>query len=145
MDQIRYDKSGVWIAPVDVLLCLLGVITAQPDCGGKTNQTAENNGTWVTDANYIWVGQKAKIVSVQAYSSYLHNLGFFPKPLNKSCYELPVAPNVPYLLRLWFEVGNYTGFKQLPISIAFSIETLVMVAMVNGTISKQEPIYYEEI
>jgi len=70
----------------------------------KTNHTEENNITWVTDADYIDVGQSADIgdASELAFGSYLHTLRFFPKPLNKSCYELSVAPNVRYLLRLWF-------------------------------------------
>jgi hypothetical protein len=46
---------------------------------------------------------------------------------------------------LWFAVGNYSGFKQLP-SFAFSIETLGMLAMGNVTISKREkPVYNETI
>jgi hypothetical protein len=78
------------------------------DCGGKANHTDENNITWVTDANYIDVGQTGEIGdAIQLGSgSYLHTLRFFPKPLNKSCYQLPVTPDVPYLLRLWFAVGN---------------------------------------
>ena len=115
------------------------------DCGGKTNQTRENNIKWVTDANYIDVGQTGEIGNASASGSYLHTLRVFPKPLNKSCYQLPVLPNVPYLLRLWFAVGNYSGFKQLP-SFALSIETLGMLAMGKVTISnREEPVYNETI
>jgi len=150
MDKISYGKWGGWIALLSLLLSLLPLVTAQPgflsiDCGGKTNQTRENNVRWVTDANYIDVGQTGEIGNASASGSYLHTLRVFPKPLNKSCYQLPVLPNVPYLLRLWFAVGNYSGFKQLP-SFAFSIETLDMLAMGNVTISKREkPVYNETI
>jgi hypothetical protein len=137
MDNIHHGKGGGWIAPVGVLLCLMAVITAQPgfltiSCGGKTNYT-ENNITWVTDAGYIDVGETADIgnATKRAYGSYLHHLRLFPKPLNKSCYQLPVAPDVPYLVRLWFAVGNYNGFKQFP-SFAFSIETPGLLAMISS-------------
>jgi hypothetical protein len=104
-------------------------------CGGKTNYTDENNITWVTDADYIDVGETADIgnVTEQALGSPLDSLRFFPKPLNKSCYTLPVPSNVPYLLRLWFLIGNYSGFQTLP-SFAYSFETVDMLAMDNITL-----------
>jgi hypothetical protein len=114
-------------------------------CGGKTNYT-ENNRTWVTDADYINVGETADIgnASQGPYGSYLHHLRLFPKPLNKSCYQLPVAPDVPHLLRLWFAVGNYSGFKQLP-SFQLSIETLGMLARINQTTQDADAHYTERI
>jgi hypothetical protein len=114
-------------------------------CGGKRNHTAENKIIWVTDANYIEVGETADIgdSTEEAYGSSLQTLRFFPKPLNKSCYQLPVTPDVPYLLRLWFAVGNYTGFQMLP-SFAFSIETVDMLYVENVT-AVESPLYYEYI
>lgn len=83
------------------------------DWGGQTNYSAENNIQWVTDVNYIDVGETAYTgdATQQAYDSSVHSLWFFPNPLKKSCYQLPVIPNVPYLLRLWFAIRNYTGFQ----------------------------------
>eukprot|EP00253_Pinus_taeda_P005299 PITA_05299 len=149
LDKIPYGKWGVWIMSVGMLLTLLPLMTAQPgflsiDCGGKTNRTGENNIMWVTDDNYINVGHRGEIGNASAYGSYLHTLRVFPKPLNKSCYQLPVVPGVPYLLRLWFAVGNYSGFKKLP-SFAFSIETEGMLAMGNVAVSDKYAFYNETI
>jgi len=115
-------------------------------CGGKSNHTAENNITWVTDANYIEVGETADIgdLTEEAYGSSLQTLRFFPKPLNKSCYQLPVTPDVPYLLRLWFALGNYTGFQKLP-SFSFSIETVDMLYVESVATAYESPLYSEKI
>eukprot|EP00253_Pinus_taeda_P031601 PITA_31601 len=136
MDKLSYGKWGGWIATVGVLLCLLGAITAQPgflsiSCGGKTNATAENNITWVTDAHYIDVGESADIGDVSELGSLLHTMRYFPKPLNKSCYQLPVAPDVPHLLRLWFYAGNFSVYADSSSDFAFSIETEDMLASRN--------------
>eukprot|EP00253_Pinus_taeda_P008326 PITA_08326 len=151
MGKIHHDKRGCWnMAPVGVLLCLMPVISAQPgflsiSCGGRTNYT-EDNIAWVTDAPYIDIGETADIgnASQGAYGSYLHHLRLFPKPLNKSCYQLPVSPNVPYLLRLWFAVGNYDGFTELP-SFSFSIETPGLLAVVQRTTRDVDAHYNERI
>lgn len=151
MKEIHDGKWYSWIVSVGVLLRFLALIAAQPgflgiDCGSKTNHTDRNNITWVNDTNYIHVGKTGDIedTSQQAYGSVLHNLRFFPKPLNKSCYQLPVAPSVPYLLRPWFAIGNYSGFQQLPISFRYSIETLGSLAFRNITITDKSPVYREE-
>lgn len=78
------------------------------------------------------------------YGAHLTSLRFFPKPLNKSCYHLPVDPHVPYLLRLTFAVGNYSGYQQIP-SFAFSFETKGTLYMRNITIIDIDPIYSEII
>eukprot|EP00253_Pinus_taeda_P025369 PITA_25369 len=148
MDKICYGKWTAWIAPVlMLLLSLFYVITAQPDflsisCGAKTNHTADNNITWITDAHYIDVGQSEDDIgdlSEQAYGSYLHSFRYFPEPLNKSCYQLPVAPDVPYLLRLWFPPREKAQF------FTFSIETVDMMAQRNVTLDLVIPILYEFI
>jgi hypothetical protein len=149
MANIRYGKWGCWIHPVGVLLSLFALITAEPPgflsiiCGGKTNYTDENNITWVPDADYIDVGETADIGNVNAFGSPLDSLRFFPKPLDKSCYQLPVPSNVPYLLRLWFFIGNYSGFQTLP-SFTFSVETVDMLAMRNITVT-DDGVYGERI
>lgn len=153
--KIRYGKWGSWIAQVGVFFSLLVVIAAQRpgflsiSCGGKENYTAKNGIEWVTDADYIDVGQTGDIGDGYAdgfhsYGSYLHTLRFFKKPLKKSCYKLPVTPDVPYLLRLWFALGNYTGIPTLP-SFCLSIETLGMLRVINVTITKRSPVYYTRI
>eukprot|EP00253_Pinus_taeda_P017961 PITA_17961 len=152
MDKLSYGKWGGWIATVGVLLCLLGAITAQPgflsiSCGAKTNQTGENNITWIPDAHYIDVGQSADIGNVtseEAYGFYLHRMRYFPKPLNKSCYQLPVAPDVPHLLRLWFYAGNFSGYADPSPYFAFSIETEDMLASRNVSVN-DVPSFYEHI
>eukprot|EP00253_Pinus_taeda_P009510 PITA_09510 len=149
MDKICQGKWSGWMALVGVLLNLLPLMTAQTgflsiDCGGKTNRTGETNIMWVTDDNYINVGHRGEIGNASAYGSYLHTLRVFPKPLNKSCYQLPVVADVPYLLRLWFAVGNYSGFKKLP-SFAFSIETEGMLAMGNVAVTDKYEFYNETI
>jgi len=149
MDKIRYVKWGNWIAPFGVLLSLLAVISAQPgflsiSCGGKTNHTAENNIRWVTDADYINVGQTEDTGDASASGSYFHTLRYFPLPLKKSCYKLPVTPDVPHLLRLWFVIGVYNGFGNSP-SFQFSIETLGMLHVRNVTTIDRESVYYSRI
>jgi hypothetical protein len=94
------------------------------DCGGKTNG---ENLTWVSDTNYIDVGQTVDTGNL-SLPSYMQNLRSFPKPLNKSCYKLPVTPNVRYLLTVW-----YAGFINLT-SFTVSIETRGMLAYRNITI-----------
>jgi hypothetical protein len=147
--KMSYGIWAFWL-PMSVLLLFVNV-TAQPgflsiDCGGKRNHSAQNSISWVTDANYIDVGEIAEIedVSQDANGSHLHNLRFFPKPLKKSCYQLPVVPNVPYLLRGWFAIGKYSGFKQLR-SFVVSIETLGMLASINITAPYDDPTYEEII
>eukprot|EP00253_Pinus_taeda_P002094 PITA_02094 len=140
------------IPQVGVLLSLFTLITAQQpgflniNCGGTTNHTVENNITWVTDANYIDVGKTADIgnVTEAALGSSLDSLRYFPKPLNKSCYLLPVPSSVPYLLRIWFVVGDYTGFQSWPLSFAYSFETTDMLVMNNITLTSSTDALYDE-
>lgn len=153
MDQIHYGKWVGWIA---ITLHLLVVnVVAQPgflsiNCGGEATLTAQNGITWVGDANYVDVGQTADITPVsdyateKAFGTYLRTIRVFPKPLNKSCYQLPVVPDVPYLLRLWFTLGNYSGFQQLP-SFAFSIETLGLLASENVSLTDTNIHFYEHV
>jgi hypothetical protein len=113
-------------------------------CGRKTNYTDENNITWVTDADYIDVGETADIGNVNALGSPLDSLRFFPKPLKKSCYTLPVPSNVLYLLRLWFLIGNYSGFQTLR-SFNYSFKTVDMLAMDKITLPDNNRGYDERI
>eukprot|EP00253_Pinus_taeda_P030828 PITA_30828 len=138
-----------WIQKVGVLLSLFTLITAQQpgflniNCGGTTNHTAENNITWVTDASYIDVGETAAIGNFTALGSSLYSLRYFPKPLHKSSYHLPVPSNVPYLSRLWFLIGHYSGYQSLP-SFAYSFETADMLVMDNITLTSSTGAIYDE-
>lgn len=109
------------------------------DCGGKTNHT-EHNRTWVTDNQFIEVGQ-IKDTHNATFPSYLQNLRFFPKPLNKSCYHLPVKTDMRYLLRLWFAAGNYGAYTQ---TIRYSIETLSLLTVRNRAINNTHPVIRDE-
>ena len=87
------------------------------------------------DAPYIDVGKAADIRN----SSEL-GWRYFPKPLNKSCYQLPVTPNVPHLLRLWFSPRISPE-----ISFALSIETVDMLFVQNISMPQNTPVFYEYI
>lgn len=125
MGKPKYSECSVWIV-ISMLVGSLPVnVTAQPGfisilCGRKTNYTDENNITWVTDANYIDVGQTASTGDA-SLSFYLQNQRFFPNPLKKACYQLPIASNVSYLIRAWFVAGNNGGYQTI---FTFSVETL---------------------
>ena len=90
--------------------------------------------------------QTGNVTIGNEYGAHLTSLRFFPKPLNKSCYHLPVDPHVPYLLRLSFLVGsyNYSGFQQMP-SFAVSFETMGTLYMRNITIADRDPFFGERI
>ncbi|GLJ05539.1 hypothetical protein SUGI_0019810 [Cryptomeria japonica] len=128
MEKISYKNRGLSI--LHVTMNILGVfvsVSAQPgflniDCGGRRNSIdSDTNMNWIVDANYIDVGNTAN-VSMPNTPFHMQSLRFFPKPLNKSCYRLPVSPNVNYLLRLWFLFGNYKESQKLP-SFNVSFET----------------------
>jgi hypothetical protein len=150
MEKVGYGKWAIWMA-ITVLLSLFadnalaqsGFLSV--DCGGKGNHTDENTIAWVTDANYIDVGETTDTGNASS-PSYLQRLRFFPKPLNKSCYRLPVAPNVPYLLRIWFSVGNYRRFSGSYPSFTLTIETPGL--LINGRLPNvvvQDPFIHEGI
>ncbi|KAH9302098.1 hypothetical protein KI387_013681, partial [Taxus chinensis] len=98
------------------------------DCGGEINRTdPETNITWVTDDNYVIGGGLKVDINNSASPFYLQTARVFPKPNNKSCYRLPLTPNVPHLLRLWFNGGTFNGLQQFP-RFDFSIETVDMLS-----------------
>ncbi|GLJ05676.1 hypothetical protein SUGI_0022850 [Cryptomeria japonica] len=119
------------------LWCTLFNANAQPegflsiDCGGEESYTDPNTTiTWVPDDNFIQnLGEKAESYYKDHYDLdlYLGSLRVFPKPLNKSCYTLPLTPNVPHLLRLWFVDANSTRSAVFN----YSVETLDMLYMEN--------------
>ncbi|GLJ05674.1 hypothetical protein SUGI_0022790 [Cryptomeria japonica] len=105
-----------------LMWCTLFNANAQPgflsiDSGGEANYTDLNTTiTWVTDDDFIQnLGEKAESYYKDYYDLDLHlgSLRVFPKPLNKSCYTLPLTPNVPHLLRLWFVDANLCSVQLL--------------------------------
>lgn len=149
MEKVGYGKWAIWMAITVLLSLLADNVIAQPgflsiDCAGQETYTDENNIAWVTDATYIDVGETA-VTGNATLPSYLQRLRFFPKPLNKSCYRLPVSPNVPYLLRLWFSLGNYSGFSGSYPNFKFSIETSGFLIFIPISHSIPDPYISEGI
>eukprot|EP00253_Pinus_taeda_P031186 PITA_31186 len=147
MEKVGYGKWAIWMAITVLLSLLADNVIAQSgflsvDCAGKENYTDENKIAWVTDASYIDVGETA-VTGNATLPSYLQRLRFFPKPLNKSCYRLPVSPNVPYLLRLWFSLGNYSGFSSSYPNFNYSIETSGL--LIHSTMSDSISFNHEGI
>ncbi|GLJ37219.1 hypothetical protein SUGI_0754920 [Cryptomeria japonica] len=141
-------RSLKYLATVTlILLSTLNFAVAQPgfisiDCGGKTSRiVAENNIRWVTDDNYTEDGYSVQLNDT-SLPFYLQSYRVFPKPLNKSCYHLPVPPNLPFLLRLSFVSGNYSN--QIP-DFKYTIETQDMLALRNITNQIKAPIFQEMI
>lgn len=99
------------------------------DCGGRTNRTdPQTNIQWVTDENFIDSGEITEL-NVSDTPFYFQSLRVFPNPLNKSCYTLPLTPNFPHLLRIWFGGENYI-IKEHP-NFKYSIETEEMLSLRN--------------
>lgn len=149
MEKVGYGKWAIWMAITVLLSLLADNVIAQSgflsvDCAGKENYTDENKIAWVTDANYIDVGETA-VTGNATLPSYLQRLRFFPKPLNKSCYRLPVSPNVPFLLRLWFSLGNYSGFSGSYPNFIYSIETSGLLIYSTMSDSIPDPFNLEGI
>jgi hypothetical protein len=111
--------------------------------GGKTIYTNDDNVEWATNSNYIDSGDTTRRRNT-SLPIYRQRLRFFPKHLAKSCCELPMAPNVPYLFRLWFVIGTYIRFQNL-LSSAFYIEIDGLYVVENVTITNSHPINYEGI
>ncbi|GLJ05379.1 hypothetical protein SUGI_0017130 [Cryptomeria japonica] len=136
------DKYRAMLILTTNVLMFLVIVSAQPgflsiNCGGGNNYTdSVTNLTWSSDVNYIDVGEVANI-SNSSIPYYLQSLRYFPKPLKKSCYSLPLKINVPYLLRLRFLFGNYNGIQTLP-SFNVSLETQGMLIENNHSIRSAE-------
>lgn len=130
-----------------ILLCGVYFSSSQPgflsiDCGGKGIQIDNETGiTWIPDDNYIQGGRRESINDLSR-KFYQRSLRVFPKPLRKSCYHLPITPNLPFLLRLFFVGFNYTN--QSP-DFMYSIETQDMLSLRNVTLQTRSPIRTEKI
>eukprot|EP01018_Ginkgo_biloba_P020941 Gb_12079 [translate_table: standard] len=104
--------------------------------GGGSTSDSGNKIRWVTDANYIHLGRTANNEN-KNLPPYLQTLRYFPMPLNKSCYQLPVTPNSTYLLRLWFVYGNYNRKQKFPL-FSVSLETRGMLFVFYTDPSQQQ-------
>lgn len=105
------------------------------DCGGVGNHTDPTTGiTWVSDDNYIQGGRQGALNETLDF--YFKSFRVFPKPLKKTCYRLPIIPNVPFLLRLFF-VGADDGNTSS--NFTFSIETQDMLYKFRNAIPQSRP------
>ncbi|GLJ05675.1 hypothetical protein SUGI_0022820 [Cryptomeria japonica] len=96
------------------------------DCGGGNRIDPETHITWVSDDDFIHnVGEKADSYYSYMVKFYFRRLRVFPKPINKACYVLPLAPNVPHILRLSFVSANSTGYRDFN----YSVETQDLLYM----------------
>ncbi|XP_059072720.1 probable LRR receptor-like serine/threonine-protein kinase At1g67720 isoform X2 [Cryptomeria japonica] len=112
------------------------------DCGGIGNLTDSSTGiTWTPDDKYIQGGYR-KANNDQTLEFYHQSLRVFPKPLNKSCYHLPITPNVPFLLRLYFVGVRYTNL--IP-NFNYSIETQEFLSLRKATFQRNPPQRSEKI
>ncbi|GLJ05834.1 hypothetical protein SUGI_0026370 [Cryptomeria japonica] len=131
--QIIGNCKPVALLIVVVMWCI-AFTSAQPgflsiDCGGLLNRTdPETNITWVTDDNYIRGSGIRENINNATSPFYLQSARVFPYPTNKSCFEIPLTPNIPHLLRLWFNAGNFNGLQQIP-RFDLSYETTDMLSM----------------
>eukprot|EP01018_Ginkgo_biloba_P020942 Gb_12080 [translate_table: standard] len=104
------------------------------DCGGKKNYSDSGNKIrWVIDANYIHLGRIADNEN-KTLPPYLQTLRYFPMPLNKSCYQLPVTPNAAYLLRLWFVYNRKQKFPRF--SVSFETRGMLLVLPTNPSLQE---------
>ncbi|GLJ05371.1 hypothetical protein SUGI_0016990 [Cryptomeria japonica] len=141
MDKLIFTGRSLLTLAANVLVFLVSV-SGQPgflsiNCGGGNNYTnSATNVRWSSDGNYIDVGEAAS-VSNSSIPFHLQSLRYFPRPLKKSCYSLPLDINVTYLLRLWFFFGNYNGIQTLR-SFNVSFETQGMLYQKTQSISSPE-------
>ncbi|XP_057812625.2 putative leucine-rich repeat receptor-like serine/threonine-protein kinase At2g14440 [Cryptomeria japonica] len=141
MDKLILRGRSLLMLTTNVFAFLVSV-SAQPgflsiNCGGGDNYTdSVTNITWISDGNYIDVGEAAN-VSNSSIPYPLQSLRHFSKSLNKSCYSLPLNINVTYLVRLWFLFGNYNGIQELP-SFNVSVETQGMLIQKIQSITSPE-------
>ncbi|XP_057812621.1 probable LRR receptor-like serine/threonine-protein kinase At1g67720 [Cryptomeria japonica] len=143
MDKLILRGRSLLMLTTNVLAFVVSV-SAQPgflsiNCGGGDNYTdSVTNITWISDGNYIDVGE-ATNVSKSSIPYHLQSLRHFSKPLNKSCYSLPLNINVTYLVRLWFLFGNYNGIQELP-SFNVSVETQgILIQKIQSITSPEIP------
>uniref|UniRef100_A0A0D6QTN4 Protein kinase domain-containing protein n=1 Tax=Araucaria cunninghamii TaxID=56994 RepID=A0A0D6QTN4_ARACU len=112
------------------------------DCGGQMNRRdPETNISWVTDDQFM-NGGKTAYVNDTSLPFYLQTQRIFPKPVNKSCYQLTLTPKVPHLLRIWI-VGR--TYSQDILEFNYSIETREMLALRSTTIQVNPPSPSEKI
>ena len=62
---------------------------------------------WVSDDNYIEVGEKVEMKK-SSLPKRQQSINVFLRPLNKSPYRLPISPNITHLVRISFYNDNYS-------------------------------------
>ncbi|KAI8523221.1 hypothetical protein RHMOL_Rhmol13G0056400 [Rhododendron molle] len=88
-------------------------------CGGTTSFVDSSNLTWVSDGNYVSIGNTATASFVEGTSSSLLPIRFFPNSPGRKCYRLPVRNiSSSIIVRTQFVYKNYDGLSKPP---AFSV------------------------
>lgn len=88
-------------------------------CGGTTSFVDSSNLTWVSDGNYVSIGNTATASFVEGTSSSQLPIRFFPNSPGRKCYRLPVRNiSSSILVRTQFVYKNYDGLSKPP---AFSV------------------------
>lgn len=88
-------------------------------CGGTRSFVDSSNLKWVSDANYVSIGNTATVSFVEGTSSSQLPIRFFPNSPGRNCYRLPVGNiSSSILVRTQFVYKNYDGLSKPP---AFSV------------------------
>ncbi|KAE9460782.1 hypothetical protein C3L33_07307, partial [Rhododendron williamsianum] len=88
-------------------------------CGGTASFVDSSNLTWVSDGNYVSIGNTATASFVEGTSSSQLPIRFFPNSPGRKCYRLPVRNiSSSILVRTQFVYKNYDGLSKPP---AFSV------------------------
>ncbi|KAJ7533339.1 hypothetical protein O6H91_13G043900 [Diphasiastrum complanatum] len=112
--------KSVWLLGLHVSI-LFSQVTSQPgfisiDCGAEENYTEQSSGIrWQIDDGYVFSGVNAVTTAAPGQTSMsAQTLRYFPELQKKTCYVLPVAKKVRYLVRSTFAYGNYDQRNRPP-------------------------------
>ncbi|XP_058198058.1 probable LRR receptor-like serine/threonine-protein kinase At5g48740 [Rhododendron vialii] len=98
-------------------------------CGGMTSFVDSSNLTWVSDGNYVSIGNTATASFVEGTSSSQLPIRFFPNSPGRKCYRLPVRNiSSSILVRTQFVYKNYDGLSKPPafsVSLGTAISTTI--------------------
>ncbi|GFZ20133.1 leucine-rich repeat protein kinase family protein [Actinidia rufa] len=86
-------------------------------CGG-TSFVDSSNIKWVSDSDYVTIGNTAIVNFVEGTAYSQVPVRFFPNSPGRKCYSLPINVSSSVLVRAQFVYKNYDGLKKNP---AFSV------------------------
>lgn len=118
-----------------LLLCLNKVAFSDQDgflslsCGGTSSFVDSSNISWVSDSDYVILGNTTIVDYIEGTSSSSVPVRFFPDTRKRKCYSLPLS-NVSslVLVRTQFVYRNYDGLAKPPafsVSLGTAITTFV--------------------